>query len=64
MRVKKIRITRVILSVAVVMGVLMGFVPVYRASPCECDLNGDGRCDMRDWLLFGKNWGRTDCPVP
>jgi len=22
----------------------------------------DGRCDMRDWLIFGKGWGRTDCP--
>ena len=32
--------------------------------PCTCDLNADGRCDMRDWLLFGRDWGRTDCPVP
>lgn len=31
---------------------------------CECDLNSDGRCDMRDWLLFGQDWGRTDCPRP
>jgi hypothetical protein len=31
--------------------------------PCECDLNHDGRCDMRDWLLFGRNWGRTNCPI-
>ena len=29
---------------------------------CECDLNHDGRCDMQDWLLFGEDWGRTDCP--
>ena len=29
--------------------------------PCECDLNCDGRCDMCDWLLFGEDWGRTDC---
>jgi len=29
---------------------------------CECDLNGDGVCDMSDWLLFGEDWGRTDCP--
>jgi len=29
---------------------------------CECDLNGDGVCDMQDWLLFGVDWGRTDCP--
>ena len=31
---------------------------------CECDLNHDGRCDMEDWLLFGEDWGRTDCPIP
>ena len=30
---------------------------------CECDLNDDGRCDMRDWLLFGQDWGRTDCHI-
>ena len=30
--------------------------------PCECDLNHDGVCDMQDWLLFGQDWGRTDCP--
>ena len=29
---------------------------------CECDLNHDGKCDMEDWLLFGEEWGRTDCP--
>ncbi len=28
---------------------------------CECDLNYDGRCDMKDWLLFGQRWGGTDC---
>jgi len=28
---------------------------------CECDLNQDGKCDMQDWLLFGQDWGRTDC---
>ena len=28
---------------------------------CECDLNTDGICDMQDWLLFGEDWGRTDC---
>jgi hypothetical protein len=28
---------------------------------CACDLNADGRCDMRDWLLFGQRWGATDC---
>ena len=31
---------------------------------CECDLNHDGRCDMQDWLLFGEDWGRTDCNEP
>lgn len=31
------------------------------ATPCECDQNHDGRCDMRDWLLFGQDWGRTNC---
>jgi hypothetical protein len=30
-------------------------------SVVPCDLNGDCKCDMRDWLLFGQNWGRTDC---
>jgi hypothetical protein len=30
-------------------------------TPCECDLNHDGRCDMRDWLLFGQRWGATNC---
>jgi hypothetical protein len=23
----------------------------------------DGKCDMQDWLLFGGNWGQTDCPL-
>jgi hypothetical protein len=31
---------------------------------CECDLNADGRCNMRDWLVFGQDWGRTDCLTP
>ena len=34
------------------------------AEPCECDLNGDGRCDGRDWNLFIPDWGRDDCPIP
>ena len=33
-------------------------------SNCECDLNDDGICDMQDWLLFGEDWGRTDCGTP
>ncbi|MEW6520622.1 MAG: choice-of-anchor J domain-containing protein [Thermodesulfobacteriota bacterium] len=28
---------------------------------CECDLNQDTLCDMPDWLVFGSDWGRTDC---
>ncbi|RLB04800.1 MAG: hypothetical protein DRG83_04005 [Deltaproteobacteria bacterium] len=28
---------------------------------CECDLNQDSKCDMQDWLLFGADWGKTDC---
>ena len=35
---------------------------VFKADICECDLNIDGKCDMQDWLLFGEDWGRTDCP--
>jgi alkaline phosphatase len=31
---------------------------------CECDLNDDGNCDMLDWLVFGVDWGRTDCNEP
>jgi len=34
------------------------------ANICECDQNHDGRCDMQDWLLFGQDWGRTDCNDP
>jgi len=34
------------------------------ADICECDLNHDGRCDMSDWLMFGEDWGRTDCHEP
>jgi hypothetical protein len=31
---------------------------------CECDLNSDGKCDMEDFLIFGQDWGRTDCGTP
>jgi hypothetical protein len=31
---------------------------------CKCDLTHDGTCDMEDWLLFGEDWGRTDCYDP
>jgi hypothetical protein len=36
---------------------------VWRDS-CACDLNHDGKCDMLDWLLFGQDWGRTNCGTP
>ncbi len=39
------------------------YLEVTTVTSCECDLNSDGRCDMRDWLIFGRGWGRTDCPV-
>ena len=42
---------------------LPSLVPVLPGDSCECDLNEDGRCDGRDWLLFFPDWGRTDCPV-
>jgi hypothetical protein len=31
---------------------------------CECDLDHDHVCDMQDWLMFGEDWGRTDCNDP
>jgi len=34
------------------------------ADICECNLNGDHSCDMQDWLIFGEDWGRTDCGTP
>jgi hypothetical protein len=37
---------------------------VYESMACQCDLNHDGKCDMLDWLLFGEDWGRTDCNEP
>ncbi len=55
---------RVFLGVAVVMSILAGFFPVYAATLCDCDLNRDGRCNMNDWLLFGKQWGHNDCLTP
>ena len=32
--------------------------------PCKGDFNNDGSCDAQDWLLFGEDWGRTDCFSP
>ena len=40
-----------------------GYITIF-AGICECDLSHDGRCDMEDWLLFGEDWGRTDCGTP
>lgn len=34
------------------------------ADVCPCDLNADGRCNRRDWNIFLKDWGRTDCNRP
>lgn len=39
-------------------------MPLVVRDACECDLNHDGRCDMEDWLMFGQDWGRTDCHEP
>lgn len=36
-------------------------VSVSSIDVCDCDLNHDGRCDMRDWLVFGRKWGATNC---
>lgn len=36
----------------------------WNSNGCSCDMNRDGSCDMQDWLLFGEDWGRTDCPCP
>jgi hypothetical protein len=41
---------------------LRGDVAIVVADVCECDLNKDGKCDMQDWLKFGQDWGRVDCP--
>ena len=41
-------------------GLKRGFVlyPVYK---CACDLDGDGVCDIKDWLLFTKDWRKAEC---
>ena len=31
---------------------------------CYGDISGDGIVDMEDWLMFGEDWGRTDCNEP
>jgi len=56
---------KLFLNTLVFVGLIMGFspLPACAADICSCDLNYDGRCDMRDWLLFGRSWGRTNCPL-
>ena len=49
-------------SVSVIQGQETTGINFELAKICLCDLNHDGRCDMQDWLLFGEDWGRTDCP--
>jgi hypothetical protein len=31
---------------------------------CECDLNGDGSCNILDWPYFIQDWGSTNCNDP
>jgi hypothetical protein len=33
-------------------------------SPCECDLNNDGSCNILDYQQFIQDWGRTNCGTP
>jgi outer membrane protein assembly factor BamB len=47
---------------ALYIGCTKGKIYAFGSTLCKCDLNHDGRCDMEDWLLFGEDWGRTDCP--
>jgi hypothetical protein len=30
---------------------------------CECDLNGDGSCNILDWPYYIEDWGRANCPL-
>ena len=53
--------SRMICGVFALFTMLIAFVPVHAVTLCHCDLTGDGRCNMRDWLLFGREWGRIDC---
>jgi len=55
---------KVLLIVCLAMIMSVSHTPVHADPHCLCDLNIDARCDMRDWLLFGQDWGRTDCPIP
>jgi hypothetical protein len=42
-------------------GPTWSFTTAPAGDPCECDLNSDGSCNGKDWLLFYPDWGRTDC---
>ena len=33
------------------------------AESCQCDLNGDGKCNILDYQLFIQDWGRKDFTV-
>ena len=43
---------------------MMARLAGWNPDACACDLNGDYQCNMQDWLLFGADWGRTDCGTP
>jgi hypothetical protein len=34
------------------------------ADVCECNLNGDGSCNILDYQIFIQDWGRTNCGTP
>ena len=42
---------------------MMARLSGWNPDECSCDLNANGTCDMQDWLIFGEDWGRTDCDV-
>ena len=52
---------RSFVSLVFLFNILAGFTPIFAATFCSCDVNEDGRCDMRDLLMFGRQWGCTDC---
>jgi hypothetical protein len=39
-------------------------VEIEAAEVCECDLNGDGSCNILDWPYFIEDWGSTNCNDP
>lgn len=36
---------------------------VFAPPPCEGDFDRDGDVDLRDWAIFNKDMGRSDCPI-